>query len=59
MSAPAVGLRVMLISCSPQKVDRTRPRSTEDLMVVLEGVRALEALVQAAEEPHRPFNDVN
>ncbi|XP_011618311.2 LOW QUALITY PROTEIN: HEAT repeat-containing protein 5A [Takifugu rubripes] len=37
-----------------QKVERSRPQSQEDLMGVLEGVRALEALVQAAEEMHRP-----
>lgn len=39
-----------------QKVERSRPQSQEDLMGVLEGVRALEALVQAAEEMHRQFN---
>lgn len=36
-----------------QKVERSRPQSPEDLMGVLEGLRALEALVQAAEESHR------
>uniref|UniRef100_H3CA84 HEAT repeat-containing protein 5A n=1 Tax=Tetraodon nigroviridis TaxID=99883 RepID=H3CA84_TETNG len=37
-----------------QKVERSRPQSPEDLRGVLEGLRALEALVQAAEESHRP-----
>lgn len=39
-----------------QQAERTRPQSPEDLDGVLEGVRALEALVQAAEESHRRFN---
>lgn len=39
-----------------QKVERSRPQTPEDLMGVLEGVRALEALVQAAEESHRQFH---
>ncbi|XP_035465938.2 HEAT repeat-containing protein 5A isoform X2 [Scophthalmus maximus] len=37
-----------------QRVERSRPRSPEELLRVLEGVRALEALVQAADESHRP-----
>nr|XP_046269809.1 HEAT repeat-containing protein 5A isoform X2 [Scatophagus argus] len=36
-----------------QKVERSRPQSQEELMGVLEGVRAMEALVQAAEESQR------
>lgn len=47
----------MMMKCFVlQKVERSRPQSQEDLMGVLEGVRALEALVQAAEEMHRQFN---
>ncbi|XP_070698755.1 HEAT repeat-containing protein 5A [Pempheris klunzingeri] len=37
-----------------QKVERTRPQSPEELRGVLEGVRAMEALVQAADESQRP-----
>ncbi|KAM7376460.1 hypothetical protein PAMP_006191 [Pampus punctatissimus] len=37
-----------------QKVERSRPQSAEELLGVLEGVRAMEALVQAADEPQRP-----
>uniref|UniRef100_A0A8D3BPY2 HEAT repeat-containing protein 5A n=1 Tax=Scophthalmus maximus TaxID=52904 RepID=A0A8D3BPY2_SCOMX len=37
-----------------QRVERSRPQSPEELLRVLEGVRALEALVQAADESHRP-----
>lgn len=37
-------------------MQRSRPQSAEDLMGVLEGLRALEALVQAAEESHRQFD---
>uniref|UniRef100_A0A8D3DX18 HEAT repeat-containing protein 5A n=1 Tax=Scophthalmus maximus TaxID=52904 RepID=A0A8D3DX18_SCOMX len=36
------------------RVERSRPQSPEELLRVLEGVRALEALVQAADESHRP-----
>lgn len=39
--------------CVSQKVERTRPQSQEELSGVLEGVRALEALVQAADESQR------
>ncbi|XP_008312892.1 HEAT repeat-containing protein 5A isoform X2 [Cynoglossus semilaevis] len=37
-----------------QKVEKHRPQTQEDLVGVLEGVQALEALVQAADEPQRP-----
>lgn len=37
----------------PQKVERSRPQSPDELLAVLEGVGAMEALVQAAEESHR------
>ncbi|XP_038585677.1 HEAT repeat-containing protein 5A isoform X2 [Micropterus salmoides] len=37
-----------------QKVERSRPQSPEELSGVLEGVRAMEALVQAADESQRP-----
>ncbi|XP_019118769.2 HEAT repeat-containing protein 5A isoform X2 [Larimichthys crocea] len=37
-----------------QKVERSRPQSPEELMGVLEAVRAMEALVQAADESQRP-----
>nr|XP_057946007.1 HEAT repeat-containing protein 5A-like isoform X1 [Doryrhamphus excisus] len=36
-----------------QKVERCRPQCPEDLQVVLEGVRAMEVLVQAAAESQR------
>ncbi|XP_053700963.1 HEAT repeat-containing protein 5A [Synchiropus splendidus] len=36
-----------------QKAERTRPQSPDELQGVLQGIRALEALVQAAEEPQR------
>uniref|UniRef100_A0A3Q3XJ80 HEAT repeat containing 5A n=1 Tax=Mola mola TaxID=94237 RepID=A0A3Q3XJ80_MOLML len=38
----------------PQKVERSRPQSPEELTAVLEAVRAMEALVQAADESQRP-----
>uniref|UniRef100_A0A671UXG9 HEAT repeat-containing protein 5A n=1 Tax=Sparus aurata TaxID=8175 RepID=A0A671UXG9_SPAAU len=38
----------------PQTVERSRPQSQEELTGVLEGVRALEAVVQAADETQRP-----
>ncbi|XP_040916672.1 HEAT repeat-containing protein 5A isoform X2 [Toxotes jaculatrix] len=37
-----------------QRVERSRPQSPEELLGVLEGVRALEALVQAVDESQRP-----
>ncbi|XP_036928579.1 HEAT repeat-containing protein 5A isoform X7 [Acanthopagrus latus] len=37
-----------------QTVERSRPQSQEELTGVLEGVRALEAVVQAADETQRP-----
>ncbi|XP_041809707.1 HEAT repeat-containing protein 5A isoform X2 [Chelmon rostratus] len=37
-----------------QKVERSRPQSPEELLSVLEGVRAMEAVVQAADESQRP-----
>uniref|UniRef100_A0A3Q3X6B3 LAA1-like C-terminal TPR repeats domain-containing protein n=1 Tax=Mola mola TaxID=94237 RepID=A0A3Q3X6B3_MOLML len=37
-----------------QKVERSRPQSPEELTAVLEAVRAMEALVQAADESQRP-----
>ncbi|XP_008275344.1 HEAT repeat-containing protein 5A [Stegastes partitus] len=37
-----------------QKVERSRPQSPEELIGVLEGIRAMEALIQAAEETQRP-----
>ncbi|XP_035024699.2 HEAT repeat-containing protein 5A isoform X1 [Hippoglossus stenolepis] len=37
-----------------QRVERSRPQSPEELLGVLEGVRAMEALVQAADESQRP-----
>lgn len=39
----------------PQKVERSRPQSPEELTAVLEAVRAMEALVQAADESQREF----
>ena len=39
--------------CVPQTVERSRPQSQEELTGVLEGVRALEAVVQAADETQR------
>ncbi|KAM9777521.1 HEAT repeat-containing protein 5A [Neosynchiropus ocellatus] len=36
-----------------QKAERSRPQSPDELQGVLEGIRAMEALVQAAEEPQR------
>lgn len=36
-----------------KKVERSRPQTQEELESVLEAVRAMEALVQAAEPPHR------
>lgn len=50
------GSKVMTEVFVLQKVERSRPQSQEDLTGVLEGVRALEALVQAAEEMHRQFH---
>lgn len=41
--------------CLCQKVERSRPQSPEELQAVLEGVRAMEALVQAADESQREF----
>nr|XP_020510294.1 HEAT repeat-containing protein 5A isoform X2 [Labrus bergylta] len=37
-----------------QRVERSRPQSPEELLGVLEGVRAMEALIQAADESQRP-----
>ncbi|XP_047467316.1 HEAT repeat-containing protein 5A [Mugil cephalus] len=37
-----------------QKVERSRPQSPEELQGVLEGLRAMEALIQAADESQRP-----
>ncbi|XP_071355215.1 HEAT repeat-containing protein 5A isoform X3 [Trachinotus anak] len=37
-----------------QRAERSRPQSPEELLGVLEGVRAMEALVQAADESQRP-----
>ncbi|XP_075963534.1 HEAT repeat-containing protein 5A [Anarhichas minor] len=37
-----------------QKVERSRPQSPEELLGVLEGVRSMEALVQAADQSQRP-----
>ncbi|CAJ1074884.1 HEAT repeat-containing protein 5A isoform X4 [Xyrichtys novacula] len=37
-----------------QTVERSRPQSPGELMGVLEGVRAMEALIQAADEAQRP-----
>ncbi|TNN87383.1 HEAT repeat-containing protein 5A [Liparis tanakae] len=37
-----------------QKVERSRPQSPEELVGVLEGVQAMEALVQAADPSQRP-----
>ncbi|XP_074548207.1 HEAT repeat-containing protein 5A isoform X2 [Halichoeres trimaculatus] len=37
-----------------QRVERSRPQSAEELVGVLEGVRAMEALIQAADEAQRP-----
>lgn len=39
--------------CPPQKVERSRPQSPEELVGVLEGVQAMEALVQAADPSQR------
>ncbi|XP_054653379.1 HEAT repeat-containing protein 5A isoform X2 [Dunckerocampus dactyliophorus] len=38
-----------------QKVERCRPQCPEELQVVLEGIRAMEVLVQAAAESQRPL----
>ncbi|XP_068607819.1 HEAT repeat-containing protein 5A [Brachionichthys hirsutus] len=38
-----------------QKAERSAPRSPEELAGVLEGVRATEALIQAADESQRPL----
>lgn len=43
--------------CVSQKVERSRPQSQEELSGVLEGVRALEALVQAADESQREYKN--
>lgn len=45
--------------CVSQKVERSRPQSQEELSVVLEGVRALEALVQAADESQREYKNLS
>ncbi|XP_058470663.1 HEAT repeat-containing protein 5A isoform X2 [Solea solea] len=37
-----------------QDVERTRPQTPQELQEVLDGVRAMEALVQAADESQRP-----
>lgn len=37
-----------------QRVERSRPQSQEELVGVLEAVRAMEALIQAADESQRP-----
>lgn len=36
-------------------MEKHRPQTQEDLVGVLEGVQALEALVQAADEPQREY----
>lgn len=36
-----------------QSIEKSRPQSPEELVGVLEGVRAFEAMVQAADESHR------
>lgn len=38
-----------------QSIEKSRPQTPEELVGVLEGVRAFEAMVQAAEEPHRKY----
>ncbi|XP_030575487.1 HEAT repeat-containing protein 5A isoform X2 [Archocentrus centrarchus] len=37
-----------------QKVERSHPQTPEELVGVLEGIRAMEALIQAADESQRP-----
>ncbi|XP_028251324.1 HEAT repeat-containing protein 5A isoform X2 [Parambassis ranga] len=37
-----------------QKVERSRPQNPDELLGVLEGIRAMEVLVQAADESQRP-----
>ncbi|KAM4625645.1 HEAT repeat-containing protein 5A [Polymixia lowei] len=37
-----------------QRVERSRPQSPEELQGVVEGLRAMEALVQASDDAHRP-----
>uniref|UniRef100_A0A3Q4I408 HEAT repeat containing 5a n=1 Tax=Neolamprologus brichardi TaxID=32507 RepID=A0A3Q4I408_NEOBR len=39
---------------SPQKVERSRPQTPQELLGVLEGIRAMEALIQAADESQCP-----
>uniref|UniRef100_A0AAX7UCG0 HEAT repeat-containing protein 5A n=1 Tax=Astatotilapia calliptera TaxID=8154 RepID=A0AAX7UCG0_ASTCA len=38
----------------PQKVERSRPQTPQELLGVLEGIRAMEALIQAADESQCP-----
>uniref|UniRef100_I3J0L3 HEAT repeat-containing protein 5A n=1 Tax=Oreochromis niloticus TaxID=8128 RepID=I3J0L3_ORENI len=38
----------------PQKVERSRPKTPQELLGVLEAIRAMEALIQAADESQRP-----
>lgn len=37
----------------PQKVERSRPKTPQELLGVLEAIRAMEALIQAADESQR------
>uniref|UniRef100_A0A8C9TP61 HEAT repeat-containing protein 5A n=1 Tax=Scleropages formosus TaxID=113540 RepID=A0A8C9TP61_SCLFO len=41
-----------------QAAEKRQPRSTDEVQAVLEGVRALEALVSAAEEEHREYESL-
>lgn len=41
-----------------QSVEKRRPQSAEELAGVLEGVRAFQAMVQAAEQSQRKSNSV-
>uniref|UniRef100_A0A8D0A3H4 HEAT repeat-containing protein 5A n=1 Tax=Sander lucioperca TaxID=283035 RepID=A0A8D0A3H4_SANLU len=49
----AIKLIVIVIVFAGQTAERSRPQSAEELLGVLEGVRAMEALVQAADESQR------
>ncbi len=42
-----------------QRVERSRPQTPEELMGVVEGVRAMEALIQAADESQRESSQQN
>lgn len=45
---------MMMISMF-QSIEKSRPQSPEELVGILEGVRAFEAMVQAADESNRKY----